>query len=374
MNQVLNFKKKLTTNYTLPIAIFIASMFISIMFAPQYKYMEEVFNTLNFETTQINAVLDVIKVSTVQLIVIFVIFSTVETIDDIKFYLKSFVVSIFAINFIGLAFFNSSVVSDRFRSILTDANVLGRFEGFIIIILVGYLLFFKKEFFKTVFSVFYILLCFGITFLTLSRGAMATCFIAILIMFLFNKSKLLKILMITISVLLVPILFALIGTFRIGTGTGGGIIGSFVDVSNASRLALNIAAWNMFLDYPIFGVGYWNFYNMYINHLYVPEGIPVFLKVAIVHSWFFSPIAEQGLLGMISLTWVMYLLMRDNLRAIKSSVDIQFKGIGVILFCLMFIIIFFGLNYPSFVPEISFALIAGLIAAYIKLSQNLIKN
>lgn len=368
INKILNFKKILRTNYKLPIILFILSVFFSIFFAGPYKVMDYVIEYLDFVTNESNAIFDLIKVAITQLIIIFVIYLTINNIDDLKYYLKVYVFGSILFNVVSVSMIDGFSISNRFRGLLLDPNFLGRYEVFIILILFAYLLFKRDDYSKNLFSYIYIPICSILLFLSLSRGAIIAGMIGIVTMILFTKNKLFKYFIAGLIIIATPLTIIYLSTFRIGTGEGG-FLASFADVSNSTRLALNIGAWNMFVDNPIFGVGYWNFYNTYINVGYVPEGIPVFLQICIVHSWFFGIISEMGLFGIVTLLWIIYLIFRDLLRNIKLFTDVNYKMIGVLLFALLFVYLAFGLNYPSFIPDITFAILCGWCGGYFKICQ-----
>lgn len=76
-----------------------------------------------------------------------------------------------------------------------------------------------------------------------------------------------------------------------------------IDPSIFARPQLWGAAWQMFLDHPINGVGFGAFPSMFIAH-YVPHSFPQFAKVGFVsaHNLIFMTLSELGILGAVSLS------------------------------------------------------------------------
>jgi len=163
-------------------------------------------------------------------------------------------------------------------------------------------------------------------------------------------------------------LIALIGSQKVNlVGAGTDVSSSFIDLSNATRIALVYASFSAFLDYPVFGIGIYNFFNAYLNYGYMPVDLPLGVKVTVVHSWFFSTLAEQGLFGIIPLLFLLYRLIKDLFKFTLKSLNDQ-KFIGLIMLSLLFILLFNGFVNPVFYAEVQFSVIAGLAGGFLKVS------
>lgn len=155
--------------------------------------------------------------------------------------------------------------------------------------------------------------------LTFSRTAWVSLAFGLIPIFHFYENRKVKIIIATsiISFLLVFILFTPLGTFIIERFDS--IFDLMGDISIRNRLSMAISGFNMFIDNPLFGVGFRGFpllYNYYIDPL-APQ---VLLYVKESHTLFITLLAELGIIGFIFvLIWfirvfydIFYLLKNEN--------------------------------------------------------------
>jgi O-antigen ligase len=117
-----------------------------------------------------------------------------------------------------------------------------------------------------------------------------------------------------------------------------------IDPSIYVRPQLWGAAWKMFLDHPIVGVGFGSFYVMFTSH-YVPPAFPQYAKlVGLVsaHNLIFQTLSELGVVGMISLGILIGSYGKAIVRFL-TKVDDPWKGYLLTCVSLGFSSIVFGL-------------------------------
>ena len=100
----------------------------------------------------------------------------------------------------------------------------------------------------------------------------------------------------------------------------GGKRGVLGDVSYRGRASEVIAAWLMFVDHPIFGVGVENypvFYQSYSRKL----GLDSRIEERQAHNLYLQIAAETGLAGILVFGWLLVSMMKGMLSAIKDLKD-----------------------------------------------------
>lgn len=78
-----------------------------------------------------------------------------------------------------------------------------------------------------------------------------------------------------------------------------------IDKSIQERTSQNLAAWEMFKDYPLTGVGMSNYKNYYYYYAR-PLGLDTSIGSRNPHNLYFQILAERGLLGLFVFVYVMY--------------------------------------------------------------------
>ena len=97
----------------------------------------------------------------------------------------------------------------------------------------------------------------------------------------------------------------------------GGKRGVLGEVSYRGRASEVIAAWLMFVDHPIFGVGVENypvFYQSYSRKL----GLDARIEERQAHNLYLQIAAETGLAGILVFGWLLVSMMKGMLKAIKD--------------------------------------------------------
>lgn len=368
--KILNYQKTLKKKYSIPIIWFSSSFFVSMFFGLQYRNM---IGFTDFNSSFGGVLTIVLMFVPMQLIFIFMVYLSIDTIGDIKFYLKVMIISGILVNVIGFVMLMSAgFTPGKLGVTFSDPNYFGRFEVFMLIIC-SFFIFFSPKL-----SVYKknILFLFGVTciiflLLSFSRAAILSVgFISVITLF-YIKSKFLKVTVAICAVVLVFLFLSFVASTKSSDlllTNQFGIFSSFIDLSNATRIALNIASVNMFIDHPLFGVGFRNFYNAYINYSYVPFDIPLSVAITVVHSWFFSVIGEQGLFGLIPLLWLIFAINKDLRKILKDTrIDREFYVVAIVLYFLFVALIFNGFFNPIFFTELAFSTIAGLIGGLFKI-------
>lgn len=367
--KLIDHKRILKSNFSIPILLFALAFFASNYYADNYKQMKAY---TVFDSSANGVFLDIIMFVPLQILLIFVIYVSIENMEELYFYIKVFLLSGLLTNLIGMSFlFSGHLEHGRLAATFSDANYYGRFQVFILTITLCFVFFKKLSFLEIIFLIANSLLCFLALFLTGSRSSFIVMAIIFAIITLFTRYKKLKYLLI-IGFLAIVAFFLMYATSRRLDSNGlanMGFAGAFVDYSNSTRLALAVAAVNIFRDYPFMGVGFRNFYNYYMNYNYMPLGIPLAPYVSVVHSWLFSIMAEMGLVGLIPIFWIIILVIKNFYRRIKIGLNDKTKLVGLILYCMFLIIIIFGLFFPVFESELVFALVCGLSGAFFKITE-----
>lgn len=372
-NKLIYHRRILNKAFTICSVIFALSFFLSMVFGLSYQDMLSKYTTSVMIGSFSGILKSIILLVPTQLFLTYLIYLSINNIEDILYYFRIFLYSGFLMNFIAIiAILVGFGNIDEGRMGLTffDSNYLGRFEVIILSIILIYLLFSRKSLMKRLILIINIFLCLLIIILSASRAALLSFVVISTILVFFSNFKAIKYAIISINFLIFSYLIVIIASRRGAFVTGGdtGILSSFIDISNTTRLALNYSAVQMFLDHPIFGIGYHNFYNVYINHNYIPDFIPVALGIAVIHSWFFANLAELGLFGTIPFCIIIYLLIRKILYNIRNPINENYRFCGLLIFSLIFIFLFFGMFFPVFYPEVLFPIVFGLSGGYLKTS------
>jgi len=301
----------------MPTILFAASFFVSMFMGEGYSDLTEY---TKYDSTFGGVLKDVIMFVPMQLLLIYFIYLSIQTKSDLKKVIYSFLKIGAVVNFIGLSIFfiykgtEMRGLEGRLGATFTDPNYLGRFEILLIVISLSAILIIKDKRYLLL-NLANISISTFILFLTFSRSAIITLMLSIVIILLTMKNRLIK-----TSIILLVCIFSIILLLYVGTkrtsddviaGQSSAPTGT-VDYSSTTRIALNYAAVLMFLDYPVFGVGYHNFYNIYINRSYLPVDIPLASHISVVHSWLFSVLAEQGIFGLIVFLYILFLVFRKS--------------------------------------------------------------
>lgn len=366
INDIIFHRRQLKRIYTILIILYSISFLASMYFSPGYS---DVSSPYILNKTDFNSILfNLIVTLPLQFFLLFTIYLSLKGKKDFFYVFNVFLYTGILVNFISLLFFISETTwQGRLGGPFHDSNYLGRYQVFLVIISLSYILFGNLKLLQKVLLSINIFVCISILYFTFSRGSVLTLAIVVCVIFLFTKKRFFKYGI--ISAVLIIALYALIFlAAQRGAGSGsGGISSAFFDLSNFTRLILNVSAIQMFIDYPIFGVGHSNFYNMFSNEFYMIPGVPIATNVTYIHSWFFNVLAEQGLFGTIPLCFLLILVLVDLRKIISQAISKEERLIGIILFSLFFSLIAFEMFYPDFYDELILPVLGGMIGAYFKL-------
>jgi O-antigen ligase len=104
------------------------------------------------------------------------------------------------------------------------------------------------------------------------------------------------------------------------------------------RLQMAASALNIFKDYPIFGVGPGNYSDLMQD--YYPDQAKGARKHLHAHNTYLEVLAEMGILGLLSLLWILALFFRQGYRAIKKEPN-AYNVSFMIMFLAIFVSEFF---------------------------------
>ena len=304
-----------------------------------------------------------------QVLLIFFIYNSVENIQEIRFFINIFLISGVLVN-IYLIYEISSSFTGRLGGPFPDYNYLGRFEVFMI--LTSSILFFdsrKKNLLKVLFGI-NVIICTVYLFLTFSRSSIITLMIVAPLLYIKHSNRRGKLIYAVVFLALTYLLLMVVTAKRLSSGIyaeAGFVTQLLFEPSNITRFIANYAALQMFFDYPIFGVGYHNFYNLYLNYDYKIYTFGVAF-ITVVHSWLFALLAEQGIMGTVPFLYILYSTFKKLNSVIKKTLG-EYRTYGLILYSLLLILIIHGLFNHTLFPDVTFGLIFGFIAAYVKLSK-----
>ncbi|MGB9696489.1 MAG: O-antigen ligase family protein [Ignavibacteria bacterium] len=304
-----------------------------------------------------------------QILLIFFVYNSVEHLNEIKFYINVFLISGVLVN-IYLIYELSTAFSGRLGGPFPDYNYLGRFEVFMILTSAILFLDDKEHQLRRVLLGINVLICTVYLFLTLSRSSIITLMIVAPLVYIKHSTRRGKLIYAVIFLALAYLLLMIVTAKRLGSGMyadAGFLTQLLFEPSNITRFIANYAALHMFMDYPIFGVGYHNFYNLYINYDYKIYTFGVAF-ITVVHSWLFALLAEQGVMGTVPFLYILYTAFKKLNLVIKKTLG-EFRTYGLILYSLLSILIIHGLFNHTLFPDVTFGLIFGLIAAHIKLTK-----
>lgn len=367
-NEIPNHLRLINNKILFLVLLLVLSFFLSMLFGLDYKVIGDL---TDFDSSFNGVLLSVFTFVPMQLLLIFLIFVSVNSFDDIEYYLKMFFISGLIVN--SVAFYQLTTnFSGRLGAVFSDVNYLGRFEIFIISLSLIYILFKTKN--KNVKLLLFsnIIISFVFLYFSYSRSAILTLGLNVSIILMFLDKKHVKYIFILSIFVIISIAFSYVTSARVTSPLGGSnnvFYNILLEPSNFTRIILNIAGFNMFLDFPIFGVGYHNFYNAYINYSYIPLELTLYFSRnnSVIHSWLFSVFAEQGLFGAVPLILLLGLIFKKLYHSIKNKELVDQKYCSISLFTLIFVLVVNGLFFPVFYTELIFSLIIGIIAGYFKL-------
>ena len=140
------------------------------------------------------------------------------------------------------------------------------------------------------------------------------------------------------------------------------------DPSSQSRICLAISAWWMFLDNPIFGVGFRGYPKLAYDYIH-PQMPQVLSDVREAHTLPAEIIAELGLVGVIVTTWIFVVIVREAILGIKELKD-DFLSKSEIIFFSLFIAFLVNFLFATDLVNNVFWIVTGMIYAVRRMPSN----
>lgn len=369
IDTIFNTRKVLDNKLKIFLYLLILSYFCSLVFGLQYTDNSSL---TRYSSTFQSSLRSLLTMIPLHLSLIFIIYISIDNLEEIKKILNCFVICSVFVNFVAIFLLlkGLNTISGRIASTFEDPNYLGRLEVISVAISFCFIMFVKMPRFLKMLHFANIFISIIIQVLTFSRSSIITLVAVTFIILFFSKNKILKIMIPSGLVLGMIVIIPIMSAVRYGSASTVDVsfLSTFVDPSNAFRILLNIVGFKMFLDNPLFGIGYNNFYNTMLNNsAYFPVSFPLITNTPILHSWLFNILAEQGFLGFFSFVSILYLLFIKLKLVIKENISGDTHFISIALFSLLFIMVFNGLFFPTIIMELLFSVICGIIAAFLKI-------
>lgn len=106
------------------------------------------------------------------------------------------------------------------------------------------------------------------------------------------------------------------------------------EVSFRGRLSEYAVGWQMFLDHPVFGIGYENYPRFYLDYS-VRLGLDPRRTERSAHSLYLEILAEQGLIGMLLFGFVIYSVYRSLISALRKLEKMAMQAEADLVFALL---------------------------------------
>lgn len=135
---------------------------------------------------------------------------------------------------------------------------------------------------------------------------------------------------------------------------------SSLHISGASRVLLVVAAFAMFLDHPVFGIGARGFPILFPE--YRPPQYPVWLPVKESHTLPTTILAELGIVGFAIAAWLLVVILRTGVRAIREVDDPYLKTSAIGLFS-VFVAFQFNLLFTGAIMDNYLWMMTGMLFA-----------
>ncbi len=280
--------------------------------------------------------------------------------------IKVFFISVWVVGTIGVVQVGLNFVSPsqafRLSSVFHDPNIYARFMVIAIFFAFSLLLFSNERIVKRSQLIGLIALAFFNLLFSFSRSGYATLVFGSLFFATFIESKKLRFLVIGSAILLGAGAFVVLVSQRF---EGSAIVES----SNLNRVQLILGGIEMIRNHWLEGIGYTNFGNFYKTFylggvLHVsPETYEQMGYATSIHNWFIEVWAEQGVVGLVGFMWLFVILFRKLRDARRSTADTSLQALLIGYSLMMFVFIFHGLFYITFISQFFFWVITGFALA-----------
>ena len=263
---------------------------------------------------------------------ILIFFLMVNNIKDINFIKKllliiiliSSVVAVYAIvqHYTGIDLYRSRTLgvvrgTHKYRSIGNfGVSLTYGFYAMLIGILSFCLALYEKSKLGKYFFYSATILCATASLFTYSRSTLLALFVAGFFFFIFNWNR---------RKLLIPVLAYFLLIYAVDPQIllrSERAIQAESIVKADSRTIIWTTSFRIFLDHPIFGVGFNNFGGFYEK--YKPEGSPAFGHA---HNDLLNVAANAGIIGLVAFVWLMFSILRNLIRNFKRTKE-KF-GLGI---------------------------------------------
>jgi teichuronic acid biosynthesis protein TuaE len=296
-----------------------------------------------------------------------------DTIDAVKTALRYFIISACLVSVYGVGEFfvlgmTEGFGTERVRSIFSDPNIFARYILLGIFFIVPFLFYKDYSLFRRkTLQLFLGLLLVNLLF-SLSRSGYLALIVGGIVFSLFIDSKKVKSVIISGSVLVGLLIFAYLLTQRSFTGS------AIIEPSNINRFLLILGGIDMIQSNWFIGVGYTNFANYYERH-YLENYLSLSSEsykfsgfATEIHNWFIEVWAEQGIIGLIIFIIFFSRLFLLLYRAIANEQIGSMRNILLGFFMAIFVFLFQGFFYHTFISQFFFWLIAGFAVAALQIA------
>ncbi len=255
---------------------------------------------------------------------ILIFFLMISNIKDMKFIkrilliiiLISSLVAVYAIiqHYTGIDLYRSRTLgvvrgTHKYRSIGNfSVSLTYGFYAMLISILSFCLALYEKSKLGKYFFYCATILCATASLFTYSRSTLLALFVAASFFFIFNWNK---------RKLLIPVLAYFLLIYAVDPQIllrSERAIQAESIVKADSRAIIWTTSLGIFLDHPIFGVGFNNFAGLYES--YRPQGAPVFGHA---HNDFLNTAANAGIVGLVAFIWLMFSILKGLVKIFRGA-------------------------------------------------------
>ncbi len=173
---------------------------------------------------------------------------------------------------------------------------------------------------------------------------------------------------------LAPIMFLLLGSILLlawlfNLGDFQSRLGSIMSLHQEGRIGIWLVAWQMFLDFPLGGLGahtFGEFYLYYLMEVPLPQGyIPEIAVIPWAHSIYLELLCERGLIGFGTFALIVGSLIHRLYVCLSINDNPEIRTIGAGLAGVLILFLLMGLIDLTFLKDwvsLLFWLFAALIA------------
>lgn len=258
----------------------------------------------------------------------------------------------------------------RIKSVFNDPNLFSRFLLIGLFFLILQLMYKNYEIISKKSTIYLIIATISQIILSFSRSGYITLFLGLLFLAFSIKKKAVKIFLITFVVAISIMAVAFLISQRFSQSS------MLIEASSFNRVLLILGGLNMIQHNWLIGVGYTNFQYIFTKY-YVKDTIGMSLYefdnlgfATSIHNWLIEVFSEQGILGLIGFvgifTSVVFRLKKLKKRIQNSAFLIIIRG----FIMMIFVFLFQGFFYHSFISQFFFWILFGLLTATLNVGIN----